>query len=41
VLSSNPEDYPLTLARLKLAEAVKVVLSKTLYLMDMTAPEQM
>ena len=41
VLSSNPEDYPMTLARLKLAEAAKTVLSKTLYLMDMTAPEKM
>jgi arginyl-tRNA synthetase len=41
VLSSDPDDYPLTLARLKLAEAAKIVLSKTLYLMDMTAPERM
>ena len=41
VLSSNPDDYPVTLARLKLAEAAKIVLSKTLYLMDMTAPERM
>ena len=41
VLSSNPDDYPVSLARLKLAEAAKIVLSKTLYLMDMTAPERM
>ncbi len=41
VLSSDPDDYPLTLARLKLVEAAKIVLSRTLYLMSMTAPEKM
>ena len=41
VLSSNPDDYPLTLARLKLVEAAQTVLSKTLYLMGMEAPERM
>ena len=41
VLSSDPADYPLTLARLKLVEAAQVVLSRTLYLMDMEAPERM
>ena len=41
VLSSEPADYPLTLARLKLVEAAQIVLSKTLFLMDMTAPERM
>ena len=41
VLSSDPADYPLTLARLKLAEAAQIVLSRTLYLMDMEAPERM
>jgi arginyl-tRNA synthetase len=34
-------DEPLTWARLKLVEAAKIVLAKTLYLMGMTAPEQM
>ena len=41
VLSSDPADYPLTLARLKLVEAAQIVLSKTLYLMDMEAPDRM
>ena len=41
VLSSNPEDYPLTLARLKLVEAAQIVLSRSLYLMDMEAPQRM
>ena len=41
VLSSDPADYPLSLARLKLAEAAQIVLSRTLYLMDMEAPERM
>ena len=40
VLSSDPGDYPLTLARLKL-EAAQMVLSRTLSLMDMQAPERM
>jgi arginyl-tRNA synthetase len=34
-------DEPLTLARLKLVAAAKIVLAKTLDLMGMTAPEQM
>ena len=41
VLSSDPADYPLTLARLKLVEAAQIVLSRTLYLMDLEAPERM
>ena len=41
VLSSNPDDYPMTLARLKLAEAAKIVLSRSLTLMDMSTPERM
>ena len=41
VLSSDPADYPLTLARLKLVEAAQIVLSRALYLMDMEAPERM
>ena len=41
VLSSDPADYPLTLARLKLVEAAQIGLSKTLYLMDMEAPDRM
>ncbi len=34
-------DEPLTRARLKLVEAARIVLAKTLHLMGMTAPEQM
>jgi arginyl-tRNA synthetase len=34
-------DEALTKARLKLAEAAKAVLSRTLHLMGMTAPERM
>ena len=41
VLSSDPNDYPLTLARLKLVEAAQMVLSRALTLMDMQAPERM
>ena len=41
VLSSDPADYPLTLARLKLVEAAQIVLSRTLDLMGMEAPERM
>jgi len=41
VLSSDPADYPLTLARLKLVEAAQIALSRTLYLMDMEAPKRM
>ena len=41
VLSSEPADYPLTLARLKLVEAAQIVLARTLYLMDMETPERM
>ena len=41
VLSSDPADYPLTLARLKLVEAAQIVLSRTLRLMGMEAPERM
>ena len=41
VLSSDPADYPLTLGRLKLVEAAQIVLSRTLYLMGMEAPERM
>jgi len=41
VVSSEPADRELTLARLKLARAAKIVLAKTLHLMGMTAPEQM
>ena len=41
VLSSDPADYSLTLARLKLVEAAQIVLSRILYLMGMEAPEQM
>ena len=41
VLSRDPADYPLTLARLKLVEATQIVLARALYLMDMDAPERM
>jgi arginyl-tRNA synthetase len=41
VVSSDPADADLTKARLKLAQAAKVVLARTLSLMGMTAPEQM
>ncbi|MBI3040786.1 MAG: arginine--tRNA ligase, partial [Chloroflexi bacterium] len=35
------QDEALTKARLKLVEAARIVLAKTLYLMGMTAPEKM
>jgi arginyl-tRNA synthetase len=41
VVSSDPADLPLTLARLKLARAAQIALAKVLHLMGMTAPEQM
>ena len=41
VVSSNPEDLPLTLARLKLADAAKITLQRALDLMGMSAPERM
>ena len=41
VLSNDPADYPLTLARLKLVEAAQIVLSRSLYLMGMEAPQKM
>ena len=41
VLSSDPADYPITLARLKLVEAAQVVVSRALDLMGMDAPQRM
>ena len=41
VLSNVPADLPLSLARLKLVEAARVVLSRVLHIMDMSAPERM
>ncbi len=41
VLPNSDEDLPLSKARLKLAEATKVVLAKTLGLMGVSAPEEM
>jgi len=41
VISANPEDAEVTLARLKLVEAAQVVLRRCLGLMGMSAPEQM
>ena len=41
VLSSNPADHTLTIARLKLMEAARLVLAKTLGLMGMSTPARM
>ena len=41
VVSSVPEDMPLNKARLKLVAAAKVVLSRALDLMGVSAPESM
>ncbi len=41
VLSSDPADAPLMKARLKLTEAARVALARTLSLMGMSAPETM
>ena len=41
VLSSDPTDAPLMKARLKLTEAARVALARTLSLMGMSAPETM
>ncbi|MGC8839022.1 MAG: arginine--tRNA ligase [Anaerolineae bacterium] len=41
VLSSEPGDAELSLARLKLVRAAKVILARCLHLMGMSAPEQM
>ncbi|MFQ6028773.1 MAG: arginine--tRNA ligase [Dehalococcoidia bacterium] len=41
VLSSNPEDAALTLARLKLVESARIVFRQVLTLMGMTAPDRM
>ncbi|MCY4449013.1 MAG: arginine--tRNA ligase [Chloroflexi bacterium] len=41
VLSSDPADAPLMKARLKLTEAARVALARTLALMGMSAPETM
>ena len=41
VVSGNPEDEAMTLARLKLAESVGIVLRRALKLMGMNAPERM
>ena len=41
VISANPEDAEMTLARLKLVEAAQVVFRRCLGLMGMSAPEQM
>ncbi|GAH13232.1 unnamed protein product, partial [marine sediment metagenome] len=37
----SPDNEALTKARLKLVEAAKLVLAKTLYLMGMTVPDRM
>ncbi|MQF70220.1 arginine--tRNA ligase [SAR202 cluster bacterium AD-804-J14_MRT_500m] len=41
VLSNDPADYNMTLARLKLVESAGIVLSKVLRLMGMSTPERM
>jgi len=41
VVSSEPEERELSLARLKLVRAAKTVLARTLHLMGMSAPEHM
>ena len=41
VLSANPEDGSITLARLKLVESAQIVFRRALELMGMSAPEQM
>ena len=41
VISSDPADGELTLARLKLVEAAQIVLARTLRLMGMSTPEHM
>lgn len=41
VISANPEDNDLTLARLKLVAAAQVVFRRTLTLMGMSAPDRM
>jgi arginyl-tRNA synthetase len=41
VVSSDPADLPLSLARLKLVRAAQIALARVLHLMGMTAPEHM
>ena len=41
VLSSDPAEHEMSLARLKLAEASRIVLARCLGLMGMSAPERM
>ena len=41
VVSANPEDNDITLARLKLVESAQIVFRRTLELMSMSAPERM
>jgi len=41
VISPDPADHELTMARLSLVRAAKIVLARTLHLMGMTAPQQM
>jgi len=41
VLSANPEDAAISLARLKLVESAQIVFRRSLELMGMNAPERM
>ena len=41
VVSQDPGDLPVTMARLKLVDAVRIVFARCLSLMGMAAPERM
>jgi arginyl-tRNA synthetase len=41
VLSENPDDLPVSKARLQLIDAARYALARTLSLMGMSAPEKM
>jgi arginyl-tRNA synthetase len=41
VLSSNPADRELSMARLRLCDAARITVARVLALMGMTAPEKM
>ena len=41
VISSNPDDHDMNLARLKLVESAQIVFRRSLELMGMSAPERM
>ena len=41
VLSEDPDDLPVSRARLQLVDAARIALARTLSLMGMSAPEKM